>query len=407
MPPIAVKLVIVTAFPPELSGWTASVPLGESLLFPGGQEPGHADLRLNSTLGVLGVTSGMGPTRAAASLLALGFDDRFDLRFAYWLVAGIAGVDPIVGSIGSVFISRHLVSLGQGYQIDGTGYIPDNRKSVNFGPPLPSADEAQRAGVYFELDGSIASWVFQHASTATLRDTPRLERARAGYTAANERAARQPPSVRYGDSATGETFWAGRVSTQWARNVTSYWSGGRATFAVSQEEDLAFAASIHALGRLQRANASRLAVLRSVSDYCYAPDGVELLNWFFHDPTHMCTDEAFEALVLAGTPVLRAVLSLPEEAFAAPAAAARAASRPLETNAGGVVIVLPWGVAFLLLMVVFGVAPLALAALGGIVLHRRRQRHKRAASSVTSQQVRHEVHMMPTHVQLREERGGA
>ncbi len=34
---------------------------------------------------------GGGIANAAASVMALGYDPRFDLRRAYWLIAGIAG----------------------------------------------------------------------------------------------------------------------------------------------------------------------------------------------------------------------------------------------------------------------------------------------------------------------------
>src|SRR6202140_1729715 len=43
----------------------------------------------------------MNTARAAASIMALGMDPRFDLSKAYWLVAGIAGVNPNEASIGS------------------------------------------------------------------------------------------------------------------------------------------------------------------------------------------------------------------------------------------------------------------------------------------------------------------
>ena len=47
---LVVRVVIVTAFPPELVGWTSSVPLNESLPFPAGAEPGRAPLRLSGVI---------------------------------------------------------------------------------------------------------------------------------------------------------------------------------------------------------------------------------------------------------------------------------------------------------------------------------------------------------------------
>ena len=61
---------------------------------------------------------------------------------------------------------------------------------------------------------------------------------------------------------------------------------------MTQEEDVAFAQALGSLDRVGRANASRLIVMRSASDYCYAPDGAALQPWFFHDDTHMAGREA-------------------------------------------------------------------------------------------------------------------
>lgn len=308
----APRVVIITAFPPELSRWITTLPLGEELPFPAGLSSGQPPLRANRSLGVLGFTSGMRPSRAAASLLALGHDTRLDLRESHWLVAGIAGVDPAWGSIGSVFLPRYLIGLGGSYYIDGEGHVPHGRSgSDDYGPPLPTQQEAIERQSLFVLDADLVAWAHGVASSAAvLPDTPLLQQARAGYTASDEAPAREPPAVRYGDSATGETFWAGRESTQWARDSTRFWSAGRATFGVTQEEDIAYASALSALQRDGgRANASRLVVMRAASDYTYAPAGRALREWFFDDPTHMLAHEAFDALVAAGLPVVTALVA--------------------------------------------------------------------------------------------------
>src|SRR5262245_28433914 len=102
--PIPVKVVVVTMFeigedtgdrPGELQTWVERLPLPERVAFP----QGHRDLRWNPDLGVLAIVTGIGTARAAASIMALGMDPRFDLTRAYWLVAGIAGVNPQAASI--------------------------------------------------------------------------------------------------------------------------------------------------------------------------------------------------------------------------------------------------------------------------------------------------------------------
>eukprot|EP00966_Prymnesium_polylepis_P006783 156303-Prymnesium_polylepis.1 len=86
-----VRVVIITAMDIELQRWTENMPLNDSLPFPEGAGPDRPPLRFSRALGVLGCTTGMGPTRAAVTLTALGHDGRLDLAAAYFFVAGIAG----------------------------------------------------------------------------------------------------------------------------------------------------------------------------------------------------------------------------------------------------------------------------------------------------------------------------
>ena len=96
---IPVKVVVVSMFergadtgdqPGEFQYWVERLPLSKTLAFPQGYRP----LRYNTARGVLGIVTGEGAERGAASIMALGSDPRFDLSKAYWVVAGIAGVDP-------------------------------------------------------------------------------------------------------------------------------------------------------------------------------------------------------------------------------------------------------------------------------------------------------------------------
>jgi purine nucleoside permease len=82
--------------PGELQYWVERNHLDKILPFP----QAYHDLRMNRD-GVLAVLTGMGTAKAAGSIMALGLDPRFDLRKAYWIVAGIAGVDPADASLGS------------------------------------------------------------------------------------------------------------------------------------------------------------------------------------------------------------------------------------------------------------------------------------------------------------------
>src|ERR1700679_673052 len=95
---IPVKVVVVTMFergedtgdaPGELQYWVEREHLDRVFEMPAA----YHRARMNDK-GVLGTVTGVGTAKAAASIMALGLDRRFDFRKAYWLIAGIGGGDP-------------------------------------------------------------------------------------------------------------------------------------------------------------------------------------------------------------------------------------------------------------------------------------------------------------------------
>src|SRR5579875_1413441 len=104
--PWPVRAVIVVTFevgndtgdrPGELQFWVEREHLDEVIDFPGGVHP----LRTNKEHTVLAMMSGTTLVNATSSMMALCLDPRFDLSHAYFLINGIAGVDPHVASMGS------------------------------------------------------------------------------------------------------------------------------------------------------------------------------------------------------------------------------------------------------------------------------------------------------------------
>jgi purine nucleoside permease len=102
------------------------------------------DIRKDST-GVIATVTGMATANAASSVMALGTDPRFDLSQAFWIVVGIAGIDPQRGSLGSAVWADCVVDGDVAYEIDGreipknwsTGVIPWER-SKPFEAPRPT-----------------------------------------------------------------------------------------------------------------------------------------------------------------------------------------------------------------------------------------------------------------------------
>src|SRR6516162_2349039 len=270
---IPVKVVVVATFDNELQNWITNLPLAQALPFPQGYRP----LYYNSKLQVLGIITGEGKSHAAASIMGLGFDPRFDLSRAYWLVAAIAGVDPNKASVGSTAWAKFIVDGDLSYQIDAreipagwsTGYVPLGRSSP-YQPPSQPFDSNGVQQVY-QLNASLADFACGLTANLALPDDTNLQKVRAGYPTYPN--ALKPPFVLEGDDLAADTFWIGDLLNTWAENWISYWTGNRGSFAMSDFEDAGVLQALQFLSQAGRADQNRVLVLRSASNYTVQPRG--------------------------------------------------------------------------------------------------------------------------------------
>jgi purine nucleoside permease len=102
--PLKVKVVVLTTF--EIGADTGDTP-GEFQFWVERRKmntvipltSAYHNVRTDGT-GVIATVTGMATANAASSVMALGTDPRFDVSRAFWIVAGIAGIDPKRGSLG-------------------------------------------------------------------------------------------------------------------------------------------------------------------------------------------------------------------------------------------------------------------------------------------------------------------
>jgi purine nucleoside permease len=270
---IPVKVVVVAAFDDELQNWIINFPLPVTIPFPQGFEALH----YNPNLQVLGMITGQGKSHAAASIMGLGLDPRFELSHAYWIIAGIAGVDPNRGSVASVAWAKFIVDGDLAYQIDAreipadwsTGYVPFGRNTPYGPPPQPFFSHGVQQ--VYKLNAGLADFAFKLTSDMTLPDDANLQRVRAGYPGYPN--ALKPPFVLEGDDLATDTFWSGDLLNTWAENWMAYWTDGLGTFAMSDFEDASIGQSIQFLSHVGRADPNRLLVLRGGSNYTVQPKG--------------------------------------------------------------------------------------------------------------------------------------
>ena len=282
---IPVKVVVVAMFelgndtgdqPGELQYWVERDHLDRIYPLPAAY---HA-VRMNGD-GELAVLTGQGTAHAAATIMALGLDPRFDLSRAYWLIAGIAGGSPDRISLGSAAWARWVVDGDLGYEIDArempadwsTGYIP-LRKTRPFEAPA-----APLEGQTYTLNGDLATWAFNLTRDTPLADTDKLKEIRSHFDGA---AAQRPPAVILGDEVSGSTYWHGKLSDAWATEWMSYFTGGKGQFATTAMEDTGTLQSLRFLANAGHIDWNRILVLRTVSNFDQQPRGMSAADSLAH-----------------------------------------------------------------------------------------------------------------------------
>ena len=275
--PIQVKVVIVAMFevgadtgdqPGELQYWVERDHLDRIYPLPAGY---HA-ARMNNE-GEMAVLTGQGTAHAAATIMALGLDPRFDFSHAYWIVAGIAGATPDRASLGSAVWARWVVDGDLGYEIDSretpqdwtTGYVP-LRKSKPFeepAVPLP--------GQMYVLNKGLAQWAYTLTRNTALADSEHLKQIRVNFDGAS---ADRPPFVAMGDEVSSSRYWHGKLFDAWASEWMRYFTNGQGEFVTTAMEDTGTLQSLEYLANAGKVDKERVLVLRTVSNYDRQPRGM-------------------------------------------------------------------------------------------------------------------------------------
>ena len=277
VPPIPVKVVVVTMFergedagdvPGEFQLWVEREHLDQIIDLPAG----YHHVRMNQN-GVLGMVTGVGTAKAAASVMALGLDPRFDLRKAYWIVAGIGGGDPADVSLGSAVWADYVVDGDLAFEIDGrqipegwpTGYVPRRKRK-----PYEQPAEANYGEVY-ALNAELVDWALALTRQCSLPDSDALRNFRSRFS--GFRNAVKPPFVTRGAIMASSTFWHGSKLEDWANAWTRYYTRGQGNYMVAAMEDSGTLQALTFLHRAGRADFKRVLVLRTVSNYDREPPG--------------------------------------------------------------------------------------------------------------------------------------
>lgn len=297
--PIPVKVMVISMFALEEAEWTGKLKLDRAIPVPG-LSPLYPAVRCNKD-DVCHLTTDMGKANAAASISALVFSGLFDLKRTYFLVAGIAGVDPARGTIGTAAWSRYLVDSELAWEVDArerparwsTGYL-----GINTGAPGVKPDLGYGTEVY-KLDDRLADMALSLSRGVVLSDSPGARAYRAHYP---EAPANQLPQVTQCDSMTGNNWFHGELLGQRAREWFKLLTDDHGTYCMSSQEDNATYTALKRGAEEGLLDLRRVAVLRTASNFDRQYPGQTALDSVKADSGGFAP--AVTNLYLAGSPLV-------------------------------------------------------------------------------------------------------
>lgn len=262
--PRPVKMLIISMFDPESKSWIDQLGLTQKIAVPGLSRD-DSYVYCNDD-GVCLMVTGMGHANAAASTMALIFSRQFDLTEAYVLIAGVAGIDPRMGTLGSAAWARYLVDFGIQNEIDArekpadwsTGYA-----GIHAANPQTKPELAYKMEV-FELNEALLKRILALTGRVQLADSPKAAAYRANYP---DPPANRPPTVIQCDTLSADTWWHGALIGERAHDWVALLTDGKGAYCTTQQEDNA---TFDALLRGESAgliDTRRVAVLRTASNF--------------------------------------------------------------------------------------------------------------------------------------------
>lgn len=191
--------------------------------------PLYPDLHCTSNYEICQITLGESEINAASSMSGLILESGFYFKKTYFMIAGIAGVNPEVATLGSVGIARYAISVALQYEFDArempanfsTGYVP-------YGVTAPGKYPTTIYGTeVFEVNTALRDLAVEFASTAVLNDSATAQAYRANYASASAYAAgAAPPSVVKCDVATSDVYYSGALLSKAFGNFTTLMTNG-------------------------------------------------------------------------------------------------------------------------------------------------------------------------------------
>jgi purine nucleoside permease len=314
------KVFIISMFKPEGSVWYG-IPefnlLANNVTVPG-FSPLFPDAHCTAKGDICELVTGEGEINAASTISALVYSGKFDLTSTYFLIAGIAGVNPKVATLGSVTFARYAIQVAMQYEFDAreipsnftTGYVPQGATSPSEYPQIIYGTEV------FEVNDALRHAAIAFAKKATLNDSDAAIAYRANYKSTSAYSAgAATPSVVACDVATSDVYYSGKLLAEAFENTTTLFTNGTGVYCTSAQEDNATLEVLVRAAGIKLMDFSRIIVMRTASDFDrpYAGESA-IFNLFYADQGGF--EPAVQNIYLAGVLVVEGILNGWDQTFA-------------------------------------------------------------------------------------------
>jgi purine nucleoside permease len=180
------------------------------------------------------VTTGESEINAAATITALCLSPLFDLTQTYFLIGGIAGVNPYEGTLGTAAFARFAIQVALQHEFDARE-IPSNWTTGYFGQGTKEPGDYP-SSIYgtevFELNLNLREKAIALTSNVTLNDSTAAIAYRAKY---NYAPANETPTVIPGDSACSDVYYSGHLLGESFGNFTNLITNGTGVYVMTAQ----------------------------------------------------------------------------------------------------------------------------------------------------------------------------
>ncbi|QUN04653.1 purine nucleoside permease [Shewanella yunxiaonensis] len=259
------KVLIVTMFGSEAKPWEQHAKFTHTYPLPG-LSADYPDLKCNDQA-VCMLTTAMGYANAATTLTSVAFSSQLDLRQTYIIIAGIGGVDPRKGTLGSAHWAQYVIDGGLVHRIDAR-QMPKEWTTGMFalGTIHPGEKPKWHAGSeVFELNGALVNKAYMLSKNVELLDTPEAQADRKMFPVGS--VATKAPFVSVCDTVSTDTFWVGSAIANAMDQYAKLLTDGAADVCTSQMEDNASLTALKRGADAGKLDFNRVLVLRTASDY--------------------------------------------------------------------------------------------------------------------------------------------